>query len=251
VYTFVKSFIVPLLAERGLTRICEIGASFGESTELLAALPSIAVTVIDPCLDCDLEKKFDDISQVTVKKGLSLAVVPELHDSFDCMLIDGDHNWYTVYHELKAIADRNLLRLGGIIFLHDVDWPWGRRDMYYQPEMIPPEYRQSLELKGVVQGQSELSNRSGFSRGVPKAAQEGGTRNGVLTAVEDFMGEHQDEYDFYRLRGDDGLGILYRRKAAEDLTFLSVKRKGAAYNRRTWPKRVVETLYHRAGRPIR
>ena len=251
-HTFVKKFIVPLLAKRRWTRVCEIGASFGESTELLAALPSIAVTVIDPCLDCDLEKKFGDTSQVTVKRGLSLEVLPGLHDSFDCILIDGDHNWYTVYHELKVIADRGLLRRGGIVFLHDVDWPWGRRDMYYQPETIPSEHRQTCELKGVVQGQRELSDRDGFSRGVPKATQEGGARNGVLTAIEDFMGEHKGEYEFSRLFGDDGLGILFRRQnATEDLSFLSVKRKGAIYNCLTWPKRVAETIYHRAGKPIR
>lgn len=94
-------------------------------------LPTIAVTVIDSCLDCDLNERFASNSHVTVKKGISLEVLPELHDTFDCILIDGDHNWYTVYHELKMIYDRELLKRGGIVFLHDVEWPWGRRDMYY------------------------------------------------------------------------------------------------------------------------
>ena len=51
---FVESFVVPLLAKRRWNRVCEIGASLGGSTELLAMLPTIAVTVIDPCLECDL-----------------------------------------------------------------------------------------------------------------------------------------------------------------------------------------------------
>jgi hypothetical protein len=250
--TFVRKFIAPLLREWKATRICEIGASFGKSTVLLAALPSVAVTVIDPCLDCDLGKKFADAPQVTVKRDISLAVLPQLEDQFDCILIDGDHNWYTVYHELKTIAGRELLRRGGFLFLHDVGWPWGRRDMYYQPERVPAEFRQPPDPRGVVQGRSELSERDGFSRGVAKAPHEGGARNGVLTAIEDFMGEHPEEYRFCQLFGDDGLGVLYRRgTAAEDTRFLSVERNAAAWNRRTWPKRAAETLYHRAGRQIR
>jgi predicted O-methyltransferase YrrM len=131
IQNFVERFVVPLLAKWRLTRVCEIGASRGRSTELLAMLPTIAVTVIDSCLDCDLNERFASNSHVTVKKGISLEVLPELHDTFDCILIDGDHNWYTVYHELKMIYDRELLKRGGIVFLHDVEWPWGRRDMYY------------------------------------------------------------------------------------------------------------------------
>jgi hypothetical protein len=78
---FVESFVVPLLAKRRWNRVCEIGASLGGSTELLAMLPTIAVTVIDPCLDCDLNEQFAGNSRVTVKKGISLEVLPELHDT--------------------------------------------------------------------------------------------------------------------------------------------------------------------------
>lgn len=232
--------------------MCEIGASRGHSTELLAMLPTIAVTVIDPCLDCDLNERFASNSHVTVKKGISLEVLPKLHDPFDCILIDGDHNWYTVYHELKMIYDRELLKRGGIVFLHDVEWPWGRRDMYFQPEMIPSEHLHSWEQKGIVQGQSELSDRGGFWPEYRKATSEGGARNGVLTAIEDFLREHKDEYDFFRVGGEFGLGIMYRREnSTEDLKFLTVKRKGLAYNVFTWPKRFTKAIYHRIGKPFR
>jgi hypothetical protein len=63
--------------------VCEIGASRGHSTELLAMLPTIAVTGIDPCLDCDLNERFAGNSHVTVKKGISLEVLPKLHDPHD------------------------------------------------------------------------------------------------------------------------------------------------------------------------
>lgn len=234
----VKKIIVPLLAKRKLRRVCEIGASRGTSTELLAAaLPGIAVTVIDPCMDCDLVKKFAERFNVTVRKGTSLGVLQNLRETFDCIVIDGDHNWYTVYHELKAIAACNLLRRGGIVFLHDVEWPWGRRDMYYQPELIPAEYRHCWEQKGMVQGQGELSDEGGFLPEYCKAKYEGGVRNGVLTAIEDFLRDHRDEYLFYAVEGNFGLGVMYRRyNFVSDLRFSGLKFKSSGGNAVDWLK---------------
>lgn len=241
---FVESFVIPALARRRWSRVCEIGASLGSSTQLLAVLPSIALTVIDPCLDCDLNEKFADNPHVTVKKGISLKVLPDLRDAFDCVLIDGDHNWYTVYHELKVISDRDLLKRGGIIFFHDVEWPYGRRDMYYQPEMIPREHRHSCAQKGIVRGQSELSDRSEFYSKLWNATHEGGTHNGVLTAIEDFLCEHKGEYEFFRIRGDFGLGIMYRRKNFnDDLKFWTVRCKGVVYNVFTIARSAVSSSY--------
>jgi len=234
---FVKSFVIPVLAKRKWSRVCEIGASLGGATQLLAEFPSIALLVIDPCLDCDLSEKFAD-THVTVKKGISLKVLPALRDVFDCILIDGDHNWYTVYHELTVISDRDLLKRGGIIFFHDIEWPYGRRDMYYQPEIIPQEHRHNCAQKGIVWGQSELSERGGFNSGFWNATHEGGTHNGVLTAIEDFLREHKGEYEFFRVRADSGLGIMYRRNNfTDDLKFWTVKCKGITYNVSTWPRR--------------
>ena len=241
---FVQSFVVPLLAKREWTQVCEIGASFGDSTDLLATLPNITITVIDPCLDCDLNAKYAGNPHVTVRKGISLEVLPQLHDPFDSILIDGDHNWFTVYHELKLISDRDLLWRGGIVFFHDVGWPWGRRDMYYQPEMVPPEHRHPWAQKGVIRGHGELSDTGGLFRDYQKATLEGGTRNGVLTAIEDFLAEHDAEYDFFRVRGNFGLGIMYRRESLADRrTFRSVANKGRAYNVVTWPKRFTKVYF--------
>jgi hypothetical protein len=223
---FVQSMVIPLLAERRWSQVCEIGASFGSSTELFLALPSVTVLVIDPCLDCDLSQKFSSYPQVAVKKGLSLKVLPQLRDAFDCVLIDGDHNWYTVYHELKVIADRNLLKRGGMVFFHDVEWPYGRRDLYYQPETIPPEHRHGCAQKGIVRGQNGLSDQSEYNSGLWNATHEGGPHNGVLTAIEDFLHEHKGEYEFFRLRGNFGLGIMYRRNSfVDDLKFTALRWK--------------------------
>jgi len=238
VQNVVEKFVLPLLTKRGWVRTCEIGASLGASTDRLLLAPKVAITLIDPCLDCDLRQKYAGRPNVTVRKGLSLNVLRELGDCFDCILIDGDHNWYTVYHELKTIHERNLLKAGGFLFFHDVDWPYGRRDMYYQPETIPSEYRHSCAKRGIVRGQSELSDKSAFNSELWNAKHEGGARNGVLTAIEDFRREHKHEYSFFHVRGDFGLGIMQRRRGfVDNLMFLGVRCDGFAYNVIGSPKR--------------
>jgi hypothetical protein len=213
---FVKNVVAPLLSKRGWTSVCEVGASYGASTDVLASVPNVAITVVDPCLDCNLEQKYANNERVRVRKGASLEILPKLKGSFDCILIDGDHNWYTVYNELRVIFDHGLLRKLGMIFFHDVHWPYGRRDMYYQPELIPAEYRHNYEKKGIVPEQSELSESAGFNPAFWNATHEGGARNGVLTAIEDFVSEHRKECRFFQVQEQFGLGVMCRREGLRD-----------------------------------
>lgn len=215
-YGFVKHLVAPLLLKRGWTRVCEIGASYGASTDVLASLPNLALTVVDPCLDCNLEQRYADHPGVTVRKGTSLEILPCLESSFDCILIDGDHNWYTVYNELRVIFERNLLRKGGMVFFHDVDWPYGRQDMYYQPQLIPSEYRHACERKGITRNQLTLSDGNEYNSTYWNATHEGGPKNGVLTAIEDFASEHRDKCRFFHVRGQHGLGVMCRRYGLRD-----------------------------------
>jgi SAM-dependent methyltransferase len=245
---FVRDWIVPLAEKHGWRSFCEIGASMGLSTNELLRLTNISHTIVDPCIDADLALKYAGDKRVTVQKGNSLDVLPHLDGSFDCILIDGDHNWYTVFNELRLIRERALLPPGGTIFFHDVGWPYGRRDMYYQPDTVPPEYRLEYARKGIVQGQSRLEDSKGRSRNLCNAVREGGPRNGVLTAIEDFVAEYPTEYHFCRVRHQFGLGILqYRtRKRSDDLSFLVLRIKVGIYNlpRLMWSslKKVVRAI---------
>ncbi len=125
--------------------------------------------------------------------------------------IDGDHNWYTVYNELKTIEEKKLIRKGGTIFLHDVSWPYGRRDMYYNPQTIPSEFIHPYARKGILKGQSELSDSSeSQNEKYNNALHEGGSKNGVLTAVEDFLENYKDQYSFYYIDEQFGLGVLLK-----------------------------------------
>ncbi len=203
----------PLLKERGCTRVLEIGASFGRNTEMILGLEGIQLTIIDPCIDLDLAAQFGE--KVKVHKGLSLDVLPTITDTFDCIFVDGDHNWYTVFHELQLIEQHRLLNKDGIIFLHDVCWPYGRRDMYYQPETVPAEFRKPYSRNGMEKGKATLVDSGGFNIGHWNALTEGGPKNGVLTAVEDFIGESTEKYHLIIDDRQWGLGIVFRRTARD------------------------------------
>ena len=207
---FAEKVLKPYILESGYRRICEIGSGLGENADKLLELPSIELTLIDPCIDADLSTKYRDTNNVRVERGTSLEVLPRLSGRFDCILIDGDHNWFTVYHELKIIHERGVLEDGGTIFIHDVGWPYGRRDMYYQPELIPAEFTQRYERKGLVYGAPNLSDTSKFNADLRNAVREGGPRNGVITAVEDFINDNVQSYEFFWFREENGLGVLLK-----------------------------------------
>ncbi len=110
----------------------------------------------------------------------------------DAALLDGDHNWYTVYHELKALTQvaRDHDVPLPLMILHDVLWPYGRRDLYYGPETIPAEFRQPHDQRGMSPDKAKLLKAGGMNAQLHNAIEEGGPRNGVMTGLEDWMAEH-------------------------------------------------------------
>ena len=56
----------------------------------------------------------------------------------DVVIVDGDHNYYTVSEELRLIGDRG----GGaelpLLLFHDVSWPHARRDDYFDRRRSRP-----------------------------------------------------------------------------------------------------------------
>jgi hypothetical protein len=235
--TFVRHYIAPLARMSHWKSVCEIGARTGTSTDYFLDLPLESHTVVDPCFDEDLQAKYAGDARVHVVKSNSLdALAPNggigSDSKFDCILIDGDHNWYTVFNELRLIHERALLRPGGYIFLHDVDWPYGRRDLYYQPDTIPAEFRHSFTQKGIVRGQSTLADAGGFNSNYMNALEEGGPKNGVLTAIEDFLAQHPHEYRFFGIRYQWGLGVLQLRSKGplSRLSFRALQAKACIYS---------------------
>ena len=213
-----SDIILGALQIAGATEIVEIGAEYGGMTFTLAdyaAAQGGRLTSIDPTPKPEFLDWLKVNPAVRHLARPSLEALPEV-GGVDAWLIDGDHNWYTVYHELKAI-DAACRRDGKplLAFLHDVEWPSGRRDMYYAPDQIPAEYRQPYDYDaGAVPEFAGLLPGRGF-RGMGNfawALVEGGPRNGVLTAVEDFIDEQSEQgrnLAFCQVPAVFGLGILF------------------------------------------
>lgn len=179
--------------------VVEVGAEYGGMSQILADHVSRLdgqLTSIDPSPRPEFLAWAEAQPAVRHIARPSLDAMPGL-TGVDAWLIDGDHNYYTVLHELK-IAD-SLSRRDGrplLAFLHDVSWPTARRDMYYAPERIPADWRHDHDFRGgVTLDHPHLIPDRGF-RGMGQfafARQMGGPRNGVLTAVEDFLAAARSE----------------------------------------------------------
>ncbi len=198
------------------TSVIEVGAYAGDLTRLLlrwAERSQARVVAIDPSPQPELEQLERERSELELVRETSLAALEHVPLA-DAIILDGDHNYYTVTEELRRIAERTS---GGdtelpLLLLHDVCWPHARRDDYFDPQQIPADQRQPLAPEsGLYPGISGV--RPG---GLPyhwPAEQEGGPRNGVLTAVEDFVAA-RPELRLAVVPAFFGLGVVWRREAA-------------------------------------
>ena len=211
---FWDTVVRPLLEGLVPRVVVEVGMFKGETTEKLldfAAGRETVVHGVDPAdpPGFDLEgfrQRYGD--RFVFHNEPSLDVLPRIRDA-DAVLLDGDHNWYTVFNELSLLdgVAREEQRPFPLTLLHDIDWPWGRRDMYYVAERIPEDQRNGVTTGGVVPGKSELQER-GFGWRVPKAPMSDTPRNGVRTAIEDFLAETAADLTFRSIPGFHGCGIL-------------------------------------------
>ncbi|MFO6446350.1 class I SAM-dependent methyltransferase [Erythrobacter sp. NE805] len=185
--------ILPCLEDAGAATITEVGSEFGSMSQALAdhcAARGGRLTCIDPAPAPEFAQWAAARPHVEHVARPSLEVLADV-PAADAWLIDGDHNYYTVFHELGHID--TVARAAGkplLVFLHDVSWPCARRDFYYAPDRIPAEWRHPHSFEhGARLGCPEALFRQGW-RGMGQfaiAMEEGGPRNGVLTAVEDFL----------------------------------------------------------------
>ncbi len=209
---FWEKVIKPIILSTKPKIIVEIGSLAGESTFKLLDYGKYcgAQTIIVepmPLFDVQtLQQNYGDAAKVM--QMFSLEALPRI-EKYDLLLIDGDHNWFTVYNELKLV-EQMAERTGRfpIVVLHDTDWPYGRRDMYYFPESIPEVMRKPCALRGLEPGRSELLESGGMNCTVYNALYEYGEQNGVLTAVEDFRRETAFNLRYYQLYSNNGLGII-------------------------------------------
>jgi hypothetical protein len=207
--TAMQSFwciIEPLLDAFSPKVICEIGAERGITTATLLAYAQChdaIVHSVDPA---------STIGREALPQLIAFALTSEAYlreHQADFYLIDGDHNFATVRSELRGIEHQWNRKDPLCILCHDVGWPWGRRDMYYDPARIaephPHAYNRALVLE-----HSALT-AFGFANGDSYAMAEhyGGEANGVLTAIESFIAESSTKWRYIFLPSCYGMGILW------------------------------------------
>ncbi|MGW2307326.1 class I SAM-dependent methyltransferase [Actinomadura luteofluorescens] len=195
--------------------VVEVGVESGQVSAVYADLGA-TVHCVEPAPADELRAVLDGDPRLNLVEGLSPAVLPELPVA-DLYILDGDHNYAVVREELAWIMAN---APDAVVVLHDVLWPCGRRDFYYQPSPVPPEDAHPATSDGPTVWHDELTPAGFVGDGAYTVAERaGGLRNGVLTAVEDALDEAGD-WRFQIVPAVFGFGVLARTGApATDAVF--------------------------------
>ncbi|MBN2493225.1 MAG: hypothetical protein JXR96_01435 [Deltaproteobacteria bacterium] len=210
-----------LVKPRTLSMPAQIGSSLaeliearvivqiGEDDDLTAALQreerehGAEIHVVDRWA-----KAGQDGSAIVLHEALALNALPRI-EGIDLVVMQGDPNWYTTFHVLELL-ERQSQRAGRhlpCVLVGNVGWPYGRRDGYLDPGVIPDAYRHPYERRGVLPGSSELAEDQGLFADRCHAIYENDLKNGVLTAVEDFL--EGRALSWMVLPVPHGMGLIY------------------------------------------
>lgn len=203
--------LLALLDAARVQSVIEVGAYAGDLTRLLllwAESSGARVVAIDPSPQPQLERLEREHIELGLIREPSLSALRHTEPA-DAVILDGDHNYYTVTEELSLLTAGS--RLSPLILLHDVCWPHERRDTYFDPEQVPAEHRQPVAPEGRLYPGVPGTQHLGIPYHWP-AATEGGPGNGVLTALEDFLASH-DELDHAVIPVFFGLGVVWPKGA--------------------------------------
>jgi len=200
-------------------QVVQIGCGGGRTTELLLGSghgKPPKVVAIDKWLEFDpqeLQKKYD--SRFVFHRSLALNALPQL-EAMDLVIMDGDPNWYTVHHALAQMerATRAKDRPFPCVVVHNIGWPYARRDGYQDPGVIPDAFRQPSKKLGVAPGNPELVEQGLYPQRY-HAVYETDQRNGVLTAVESFIEGSQLKLEWVPILFRSGVGLLFSRDLSE------------------------------------
>jgi len=206
--------MIPCLDAARAQTVVEVGAFAGDLTRVLvdwASSRDARLLAIDPAPQHDLVELARESSTLELDRRTSLEALPDVPRP-DALIIDGDHNYYTVSRELALIEQAAPGLDFPLLVLHDVCWPHGRRDDYFDASLIPESARHAVtgSAGGIYPGDPGVR-----PDGLPyprSAAREGGAGNGVLTAVEDFVAS-RDHLRLVVVPAFFGMGVVWHRQA--------------------------------------
>jgi hypothetical protein len=198
-----------LFAHREITTVVEVGVESGQVSGVYADLGA-TVYCVEPRPDDQVRAAIAAAPRLNLVEGLSPDVLGELPVA-DLYVLDGDHNYAVVRRELAWIMAN---APDAVVALHDVLWPCGRRDFYYQPSPLPPEDVHPATPDGPTVWHDEITPAGFVGDGAfTVASHAGGERNGVLTAVEDALAEDGAGWRFEIVPAVFGFGVLARDSA--------------------------------------
>jgi hypothetical protein len=209
----VAELLFPCLDASGARSVAEIGAYAGDLTGMLlqwAEGAGARVVAIDPTPEPELVELSERSSNLELIRETSHDALRDISLP-DAVIIDGDHNYYTVSEEMRLIDERAPGTDIPLLIFHDVGWPHARRDTYFAPERIPEEHRQPMiHRAGLFPGDPGIVDGGLAFPWV--AEREGGPGNGVLTAIEDFL-DRRNDLRLATLPMFFGFGIVWHRDA--------------------------------------
>ena len=144
--------------------VLEIGTYEGDLTvEVLAwaEASGAEVATVDPAPPPKLRERSRAHPELVVHEATSHKVLAGLEALPDAVIIDGDHNYFTLSEELRLTAE-----LAGedplpLLMFHDVSWPHARRDTYYDADRIPEDKRPPVGKEvGLVPGDPGVIRRA-------------------------------------------------------------------------------------------
>jgi len=206
----VKPIINSYLSGLHYPKILEIGVDSGQTalplvqnlTNRFDQFLYIGVDILVQPLVVETFSQFDSVSlypfdeqsgrDVFLFEGNSLEWLPQNQNKgpiFDMVLLDGDHNYFTVIQELEYLQP--LLKPTSIIVCDDFNGRWANKDLFYSEK---PEYA-PVELATPRQNTEKV---------------------GVQPAVRDFLRDHAEWVGFHYPELDPIL--LYRSDVWEKLT---------------------------------
>lgn len=135
----------------------------------------------------------------------------------DVAVVDGDHNWYTVTEELELLhraADEHD-HVPPVLVVGNTGWPYGCRDSYQDPDAVPEGFRHPWRRAGMRRDVAGLVDDGGLNPQLANAEHEGGARNGVRTALDDFLDDRHEPMRRVDLPPQFGLTILAEQRVLD------------------------------------
>jgi membrane-anchored protein YejM (alkaline phosphatase superfamily) len=124
----------------------------------------------------------NDSQNLNFYQANSLELLPQLATKYQLILLDGDHNYYTVSRELELLARNNVLD-NTIVIVDDYHGRWADKDLFYSSK-------------------EDYANVSWATKPIETE------KHGVRPAVDEFLTAHPEWKKKILMKGEPV--ILYR-----------------------------------------